>query len=103
MPTPATGMFLPLLETKAKAQRGMVVEVWTSDDFRFLYEVDEVRRDQRNLDDALDADTRAALAADVRGPARGRRARPRSSPMPLSVEPADHDDAHPKPKPVDCG
>ncbi len=96
------GMFLPLLETKVKAQLGMVVEVWTSDDYRFLYEVTEVRRDQRNLNDALDADTEQLWLQTSEGP-KGTPGKTQVVAMPLSVETADHDDAHPKPKPVDCG
>ncbi len=74
------GMFLPLLETPEREQRGMVVEVWTSDDYRFLYEVVDVRRDQRDLIDALGADYRAARGSRPRRARAGRRARPRSSP-----------------------
>ena len=44
-------MFLPLLETPGpRHSNGMVVEVWTSDDLRYLYEIVEVRRDQRDFD-----------------------------------------------------
>ena len=64
------GMFLPLLETRERDQLGMVVEVWTSDDYRFLYEIVDVRRDQRDLNDALAARYGAALAPDVRGTTR---------------------------------
>jgi hypothetical protein len=43
-----TGMFLPLLNqskvSNGKKMLGMVVEVWTSDDQRFLYVITEVRR-----------------------------------------------------------
>ena len=43
-----TGMFLPLLnqskKQNGKAMIGMVVEVWTSDDQRFLYVITDVRR-----------------------------------------------------------
>ncbi len=45
-PMPGPGMFLPLLETKGGDQKGLVVEVWTSDDLRYLYEIVEVRRNQ---------------------------------------------------------
>ena len=42
------GMFLPLLNASkiqnGKKMLGMIVEVWTSDDQRFLYEITEVRR-----------------------------------------------------------
>jgi len=43
-----TGMFLPMLnqskKQNGKAMIGMVVEVWTSDDQRFLYVITDVRR-----------------------------------------------------------
>ena len=96
------GMFLPLLETKAKAQLGMVVEVWTSDDYRFLYEVTDVRRDQRDLDDALGADTEQLWLQTSEGP-KGTPGKTQVVAEPLSVERADHADAHPKAKPVNCG
>lgn len=96
-----TGMFLPLLRTSAKAQKGMVVEVWTSDDFKFLYEIVEVRRDQRNLNDALAADTEQLWLQTSEGP-RGTPGKTQVIAEPLSVEVADPAEAHPKPKPVDC-
>ena len=40
------GMFLPLLRTKGRDQRGLIVDVWTSDDWLYQYEITEVRRDQ---------------------------------------------------------
>jgi Sortase domain len=96
------GMFLPLLETPAKRQKGMVVEVWTSDDYRFLYEVVEVRRDQRNLDEALAADTEQLWLQTSEGP-RGTPGKTQLIARPISVESADPADAHPTPKPVTCG
>jgi Sortase domain len=96
------GMFLPLLETKESKQLGMVVEVWTSDDYRYLYEVTDVRRDQRNPDDAVAADTEQLWLQTSEGP-KGTPGKTQVIAEPLSVEPADHDDAHPKAKPVDCG
>lgn len=96
------GMFLPLLRTPAKDQKGMVVEVWTSDDYRFLYEVVEVRRDQRNLDDAVAADTEQLWLQTSEGP-RGTPGKTQVIARPISVESADPADAHPKPKPVKCG
>ena len=43
-----TGMFLPLLDASnvqdGKSMLGMVVEVWTSDDQRFLYDITRVIR-----------------------------------------------------------
>jgi hypothetical protein len=95
------GMFLPLLETKASRQRGMVAEVWTNDDLRFLYEIAEVRRDQRTLTDALEADTEQLWLQTSEGP-RGTPGKTQVVATFLSVERADHAAANPKPRPVDC-
>ena len=43
---PARACSCPSSRRPATTQRGMIVEVWTSDDQRFLYEIAEVRRDQ---------------------------------------------------------
>src|SRR5262245_59907891 len=55
------GMSLPILNASkindGKAMIGMIVEVYTSDDRLFLYEITEVRRHVRDLDDALAATT----------------------------------------------
>ena len=96
------GMFLPLLRTPGKRQLGMVVEVWTSDDQRFLYEITEVRRDQRDLDDAVNAMTEELWLQTSEGP-RGTPGKTQVLAMPLSVASADPADAQPKPKPVVCG
>jgi len=96
------GMFLPVLRTSGKKQLGMVVEVWTSDDRRFLYEITEVRRDQRDLDDAVDATTEELWLQTSEGP-KGTPGKTQVLAMPLSVASADPADAHPKPKPVVCG
>ena len=61
------GMFEPLLRTKASAMRGDVVEVWTSDDMLFRYEIVATRRGQTSLDGRAERDDRAALAPDLRG------------------------------------
>ena len=97
-----TGMFLPLLETPEKTQLGMVVEVWTSDDFKFLYEIVDVRRAQTSLEDPLSADTEELWLQTSEGP-RGTVGKTQVIAEPLSVERADPADAHPTPKPVDCG
>jgi hypothetical protein len=56
-----TGMFLPILDASkvddGAAMIGMLVEVYTSDDQLFLYEIVEVRRHQTTLDDAANATT----------------------------------------------
>ncbi len=96
-----TGMFLPLLETSAKKQIGMIVEVWTSDDQRFLYEVTEVRRKQLDLNDAAAADHEQLWLQTSEGPA-GTAGKTQVVAELLSVEPAAHDEANPVPKIVHC-
>ncbi|MEO5884894.1 MAG: hypothetical protein ABIQ58_05195 [Candidatus Limnocylindrales bacterium] len=95
------GMFLPLLETSEKKQRGMVVEVWTSDDYKFLYEIVDVRRAQTSLDAPLAADSEELWLQTSEGP-KGTVGKTQVLAEPLSVERADPADAHPKAKPVDC-
>lgn len=100
-----TGMFLPLLETRARDQLGAVVEVWTSDDLRFLYEIVEVRRDQRDPDafvDVFAATTEQLWLQTSEGP-KGTPGKTQVIAEPLSIEPADPADAHPTPDPVVCG
>ncbi len=96
------GMFLPLLETPEREQRGMVVEVWTSDDQRYLYEIVDVRRDQRTLEDALAADSEEMWLQTSEGP-RGTPGKTQVIALPLSVERADHEEANPEPDIVRCG
>jgi hypothetical protein len=88
-------MFLPLLDTPEREQRGMVVEVWTSDDFRFLYEIVDVRRDQRTLTDALAATSEELWLQTSEGP-RGTPGKTQVIAEPLSVERADHEEANPE-------
>ena len=52
------GMFLPLLKRSERADSGesmlgMIVEVYTSDDWMFLYRITEVRRHTRTMADAF--------------------------------------------------
>ena len=97
-----TGMFLPLLETPERRQRGMIVEVWTSDDWKFLYEIVDVRRDQRTIDDALAADGEELWLQTSEGPA-GTPGKTQVIAEPLSSERADPAEAHPEARPVACG
>jgi len=101
-----TGMFLPILDASlvqnGKTMLGMVVEVWTSDDQHFLYEITEVRRHQLNLQDAIDAPGEELWLQTSEGPS-GTPGKTQVVAMPLSQEAADHADAHPVAKPVDCG
>ncbi len=95
------GMFEPLLRTKARDLRNNVVEVWTSDDQKFLYEITEVRRAQTDLDDALAADTEELWLQTSEGPA-GTPGKTQVIAMPLDSMAADPTEAHPKADPRDC-
>jgi hypothetical protein len=100
------GMFLPILTASltqnGKKMLGMVVEVWTSDDKVFLYEVTEVRRHQLDLDDAVTATTEEVWLQTSEGP-KGTPGKTQVIADYLSQEEADPAEAHPTPKPVVCG
>ena len=110
------GMFLPILDASkvqnGKIMLGMVVEVWTSDDRRFLYEITEVRRHvpadpaEGGLDDAIAANDEQLWLQTSEGP-RVAEGQPRNPvlqvvALPLSQEAADPADAHPVAKPFVC-
>jgi len=86
----------------ASKMLGMVVEVWTSDDQRFLYEITEVRRDQTTLDDAVTADREQLWLQTSEGP-KGTVGKTQVVAEFLSADSASHDEAHPEPKIVHCG
>ena len=100
------GMFLPILDaskiSNGKKMLGMVVEVWTSDDQRFLYEITEVRRHQLNLGDALTATSEELWLQTSEGP-KGTPGKTQVVATFLSQEAADPAEAHPAPKPIVCG
>ncbi len=95
------GMFLPLLKTKAPQQRGSRVEVWTSDDRKFLYEIVEVRRNQFDLDDAFAADSEELWLQTSEGP-NATFGKTQVIAKPIGEEAADPTEAHPEANPVDC-
>lgn len=95
------GMFLPLLQTKGPDQRGLVVEVWTSDDLRYLYEIVEVRRAQTTLDDALAAESEELWLQTSEGPA-GTVGKTQVIALPISVDRSTPEDSSPEANPVDC-
>jgi hypothetical protein len=99
-------MFLPLLDASlvqdGKSMIGMVVEVWTSDDQRFLYDITEVRRHQTSLSDATNATTEQLWLQTSEGP-KGTVPKLQVVAEPLSQEAADPVDAHPVAKPLVCG
>ena len=106
-------MFVPLLERSkvknGKPMQGMVVEVWTSDDLLFLLR--DHRRSGAMCRSSAGSTTRSrpsrgALAPNLRRPGRASGPAPQSAVQviakPLSVEPADPADAHPKARPIAC-
>jgi sortase (surface protein transpeptidase) len=100
------GMFLPLLEQSevrnGAAMLGMIVQVWTSDEQLFLYEITEVRRHQTSLDDAVNANHEQLWLQTSEGP-RGTVPKLQVVAEPLSSGPApDPEDAHPEANPVNC-
>ena len=103
------GMFLPILEASliqnGKSMLGMVVEVWTSDDQRFLYEVTEVLR-HVPYDTGLDAPlaaTQEELWLQTSEGVGSTFPKLQIRALPISQEAADPDDAHPVPRPRVCG
>jgi hypothetical protein len=100
------GMFLPILTaskiSNGKKMLGMVVEVYTSDDQRFLYEIIEVRRHQLDLNDAVTATSEELWLQTSEGP-KGTPGKTQVVASFLSQAAADHADAHPTAKPVVCG
>ncbi|MBI2781051.1 MAG: hypothetical protein HYX55_04555 [Chloroflexi bacterium] len=67
------GMFLPLLRRSERADDGqsmigMTVEVYTSDDWRFVYTISEVRRHTRDLNDAAATTTERLWLQTSEGP-----------------------------------
>jgi hypothetical protein len=103
-----TGMFLPLLTaskvSNGKKMLGMVVEVWTNDDQRFLYVVTKVKR-HVPYDEAVGPAVVSTIEQLWLQTSEGRGTQPKLQVLadPLSQEAASHADANPKPKPVNCG
>jgi sortase (surface protein transpeptidase) len=100
-----TGMFLPILTASkvnnGKRMIGMLVQVYTSDDQLFLYEVVEVRRHVTTLDAALAEKDETLWLQTSEGPI-GTFEKTQLIAIPLSHGPADHRDAHPKVNIVNC-
>lgn len=100
-----TGMFLPLLEASqhndGQRMLGMLVEVYTSDSWRYVYTITQVRRHTRSLDDAYAAATEQLWLQTSEGPA-GHVPKLQVVADFLSAAPADFKSAHPKPHVVIC-
>jgi hypothetical protein len=100
------GMFLPLLEQSLR-QNGarmldMLVQVYTADDRVHTYTISQVLRHQPTLDKLFAATTEQLWLQTSEGPA-GTVEKLHVVATPVSVLPADAGDAHPKPRPIDCG
>ena len=102
-----TGMFLPLLTQSridnGNAMLGMLVQVYTSDDQLFLYEITRVLRHQSQL---YSEPQQELVLQTSEGPRKGV---PGYTGLvlvvvasPLSSGPADHAAAHPTPHPLVC-
>jgi hypothetical protein len=102
-----TGMFLPLLNQSkiqnGKKMLGMVVELWTNDDQKFLYVITDVRRHVPTTSAflgpfAAKTEQLWLQTSESVGPM------PKLQVVaePLSQEAAPHDEANPVPKPVNC-
>jgi hypothetical protein len=100
-----TGMFLPLLTASQKndgrRMLGMTVEVYTSDNWRYLYFITEVRRHTLSLDDAFAVTTEQLWMQTSEGPI-GTIPKLQVVADFLTAEPADPADAHPKARPKVC-
>jgi Sortase domain len=99
------GMFLPILQASwvnnGKAMLGMIVQVYTSDDQLFLYEIVAVRRHVTTLDTAFAETAETLWLQTSEGPV-GTNEKTQLIARPLSSGPADHADSHPTPRPVAC-
>jgi hypothetical protein len=104
------GMFLPILEASqvrdGKAMIGMVVQVYTSDDMAFLYQISDVYRHQASLDTVFNASGENVFLQTSEGPPPGYAGHTGLVTIvraePISSAPADHADAHPVAKPRVC-
>ncbi len=101
------GMFGPIYELaipqrNAKKMLGMIVQVYTSDDKLYLYEIREYRLHALTLDGPLAAAGEELWLQTSEGP-KGTPGKTQLRAVLLSVGAADHKDAHPKPKPLVCG
>ena len=103
-----TGMFLPILNaskvSNGSKMKGMIVEVWTSDDQRFLYVITQVLR-HVPFDETFIKPFAAKSEQLWLQTSEGVGTQPKLQVMaePLSQEAADHNEANPVAKPVKCG
>ena len=104
------GMFGPIYERAILGRSGgptsmlgMLVEVYTSDNFVFTYEIIDVRLHQKTLDAAISATSEQLWLQTSEGPRGNDLGLTQVLAVPLTVGPADPLDAHPEAEPVVCG
>jgi hypothetical protein len=100
------GMFGPIynlaiLQGTPQKMRGMIVQVYTSDNRLYLYEVSKVLLHQLNLDTPSSATSEQLWLQTSEGP-KGTPGKTQLLATPLSVGNADPADAHPTPHIVPC-
>ena len=100
------GMFLPLLTRSERpdngaSMKGMTVEVYTSDNWLFLYTISEIRRHTRDMNDAIAATTERLWLQTSEG-TRGHVPKLQVVADFLSAEPTDPKAAHPNAHPKIC-
>lgn len=102
------GMFGPIYERAILKNHGgpksmitMLVQVYTSDDLMFEYEIVEVRLHQLNLDAAIGATEEELWLQTSEGP-KGTPGKTQLLAKPLITLPVSHAEAHPKAHPVTC-
>jgi hypothetical protein len=101
------GMFGPIYQLaiqqhNAKKMLGMIVQVYTSDNRLYLYEIREYRLHALTLDTAMAATSEELWLQTSEGP-KGTPGKTQLRAFLLSVGAADQKDANPKPKPLVCG
>ena len=103
------GMFGPIYERAIQKKHGgpqsmigMLVQVYTSDDLMFEYEITKVFLHQLSLNAPLNATTEQLWLQTSEGP-HGTPGKTQILAEPVIVLQADHKDAHPTPHPVVCG
>ena len=101
-------MFLPLLTSSkvsnGNRMKGMIVEVWTNDDQRFLYVITQVLR-HVPFDETFIKPFAAKGEQLWLQTSEGVGTQPKLQVVaePLSQEAAPHKEANPVPRPVNCG
>jgi hypothetical protein len=101
-----TGMFLSILDASrtadGKAMLGLTVEIFTSDDRLFTYQVTEVRRHVTSIDFAYRATVEQLILQTSEGPY-GTPGKVMLIARPVGESSAAHGDAHPTAHPTVCG